>query len=60
MDGEWIRELLESVGWGSGASHMAVLPDPAEPCGRCHGTRRVGSGRLKIACPDCMMGGDDG
>lgn len=48
-DGEWIRELLESVGFGLGASHLAAN----EPCPRCHGRRQVGHPELPLPCPEC-------
>jgi hypothetical protein len=50
--GEWIRELLESVGWGFGATHMALF-DLDLSCARCHGRRYVGHPALPLPCPDC-------
>lgn len=51
-DGEWTNVQLP-FGWGAGKTHMALHAANVEPeCGRCHGTRKVGS-RLKVACPDC-------
>lgn len=47
---EALSAELESAAFGMGLSHMAVLPDT---CQRCRGSKRVGSGRLKVICPDC-------
>lgn len=48
-DGESIRELLESVGWGAGATHMALY----RPCSRCGDTRTVGDPLFPLPCPEC-------
>jgi hypothetical protein len=52
LDGEWLRALLESVGWGFGASHMDLLP---APCPTCNGTRNVGPPQFPIHCPACSI-----
>lgn len=49
MLSEWIRELLESVGYGAGATHMALY----QPCPRCNDTGMVGHEQLPLPCPAC-------
>lgn len=46
---------LESLGFGMGSSHMAVL---SQPCGMCNGTREITEGTFTIACPcSVVIGG---
>lgn len=47
--GEWIRELLESLGWGAGATHIALY----KACPRCNDTGQVGPELLPLPCPLC-------
>lgn len=46
---------LELLGFGLGASHLAVLP---QPCGMCHGTRQISEGDFTIACPCSVVIGN--
>lgn len=48
---EALSAELESLAFGLGVSHMAVLPDE---CPRCHGRRSVGPELLPLACPVCV------
>lgn len=50
-DGEWIRELLESVGFGLGSSHLAQ----SATCPDCNGTRLIIVGEFSISCTTCSV-----
>lgn len=51
-DGEWLRALLESVGWGFGATHLALSNGP---CSGCNGTRTMREGDFEISCTTCSV-----